>query len=100
MDTSPRSKLALLASLRLGRRVLVAGAVGLAVSWSVCHSARADAPPSESFLVIVMGLLVWWIFADSEDALMIIATVFVVSGVSLHVVRVVRQYLVAHSAKT
>ena len=53
MDTSPRSKLALLASLRLGRRVLVAGAVGLAVSWIACHSARADAPPSESFLVIV-----------------------------------------------
>ena len=54
----------------------------------------------KSFLVIVMALLVWWIFADSEDALMIIATVFVASGVTLHVIRVVRHYLVSHPAKT
>jgi hypothetical protein len=54
----------------------------------------------KSFLVIVMGLLVWWIFADSEDALMIIATVFVASGVTLHLARVLRQYLVSHTPKT
>ncbi len=54
----------------------------------------------KSFLVIVMGLLVWWIVADSEDALMIIATVFVASGLTLHLVRVARHYLVSHPAKT
>jgi hypothetical protein len=53
MDTPPRFQLASLASLRLGRRVLVAGAVGLAISWLVSTSARADSPPAESFVVIV-----------------------------------------------
>jgi hypothetical protein len=31
---------------------------------------------------------------------MIIATIFVVSGVTLHLVRVLRQYLASHPAKT
>jgi hypothetical protein len=54
----------------------------------------------KSYLVIVIGLLVWLIVAYSEVVLMVIATFFVASGLTLYVVRVVRHYLVSHPAKT
>jgi CDP-diacylglycerol--serine O-phosphatidyltransferase len=54
----------------------------------------------KSVLVIVIGLLVWLIVAYSEIVLMLMATSFVVSGVTLHVVRTVRHRLVSHPAKT
>jgi hypothetical protein len=53
-----------------------------------------------SIFVIVIGLLVWLILAYSEVVLMVIATVFVVSGLSLHLFRTVRHYLISHPAKT
>jgi CDP-diacylglycerol---serine O-phosphatidyltransferase len=54
----------------------------------------------KSFLVIVMALLVWLIFSYSEIVLMLMATVFVTSGVTLHLIRMVRHYLVSHTPKT
>ena len=53
-----------------------------------------------SLLIIVIGLLVWLIVMNSEVVLMIIATTFVASGVTLHVVRLVRHRLVSNPAKT
>jgi hypothetical protein len=43
---------------------------------------------------------VWLIVAYSEVVLMVIATVFVASGLTLNVVRVVSHFLVSHPAKT
>lgn len=53
-----------------------------------------------SILVIVMALLIWGIAAYSQVVLMLIATVFVGSGVTLHFVRMARHYLVSHSVKS
>jgi len=53
-----------------------------------------------SIFVIVLALLIWLIFVDSEHVLMVLATTFVVSGISLHAVRMVRHHLVSHPAKT
>jgi len=53
-----------------------------------------------SVFVIVIGLLVWLIVSYSEVVLMVMATVFVASGVTLHLFRVVRHYMVSHPAKT
>jgi phosphatidylserine synthase len=53
-----------------------------------------------SVLVIVMALLVWLIVVNSEVVLMIIATSFVASGITLYVLRTLRRYLVSHPAKT
>jgi CDP-diacylglycerol--serine O-phosphatidyltransferase len=54
----------------------------------------------KSFLVIVMALLVWLIVAYSEVVLMVIASVFVASGITLYLVRTVRHYLATHPLKT
>jgi CDP-diacylglycerol---serine O-phosphatidyltransferase len=54
----------------------------------------------KSILIVIMALLTALIFLYSEYVLMIIATVFVASGVTLHSVRVLRHYFVSHSAKT
>ena len=73
------------------------------MSSTVRYRSFKDVPMAarqKSFLVIVMALLVWLIVAYSEVVLMMIATVFVASGVTLHLVRVVRHYLVSHPAKT
>jgi phosphatidylserine synthase len=53
-----------------------------------------------SVFVIVIGLLVWLILAYSEVVLMVIASSFVASGLTLHLIRMVRHYLVSHPAKT
>jgi CDP-diacylglycerol--serine O-phosphatidyltransferase len=53
-----------------------------------------------SVLVIAIGLLFWLIFWYSQIVLMIIATSFVASGLTLHVVRALRHHLVSHPAKT
>jgi CDP-diacylglycerol--serine O-phosphatidyltransferase len=53
-----------------------------------------------SIFVIVIALLVWVIVANSEVSLMVIASSYVVSGLVLHLVRMVRHYLVSHPAKT
>jgi len=50
-------------------------------------------------LIILLALLIWLIFAYSQVTLMVIATAFVASGVTLHFVRMARHYLVAHSVK-
>jgi hypothetical protein len=52
MNTPPRLKFASLAGLRLGRRLLVAGAIGIAFSWLVGASASAEANHDESFVII------------------------------------------------
>lgn len=54
----------------------------------------------KSVFVIVMALLVWLILSYSEVVLMVIAVVFVTSGVTLHTVRMARHYLVSHPPKT
>jgi phosphatidylserine synthase len=54
----------------------------------------------KSFLVIVIALLGWLIFTYSQIVLMIMATVFVTSGLTLYLIRVIRHYLVSHPAKT
>ncbi|MGH9681709.1 MAG: CDP-diacylglycerol--serine O-phosphatidyltransferase [Candidatus Acidiferrales bacterium] len=53
-----------------------------------------------SLLIILIGLLVWLIVQYSEVVLMLIATSFVVSGLTLHVVRMVRHRMVSQTAKT
>ena len=51
-----------------------------------------------SLMIILIALLVWLIVFYSEVVLMLIATVYVASGLTLHVVRVVRHRLVSHPA--
>ena len=46
-----------------------------------------------SIFVIVIGLLVWVIVANSEVALMVIASSFVASGLALHLVRITKTCL-------
>jgi len=71
------------------------------MSSTVRYRSFKDFPARQkSYLVIIIGLLVWLIVAYSEVVLMVIATFFVASGVTLQVVRVVRHYLVSHPAKT
>jgi len=53
-----------------------------------------------SIFVVVIALLVWLLLAYSEVVLMVIATVFVASGITLQLFRTVRHYLVSHPAKT
>jgi CDP-diacylglycerol--serine O-phosphatidyltransferase len=53
-----------------------------------------------SVLVIVMGLLVWLIWVNSEIVLLVISTTFVVSGVTLYIVRTLRHHLASQPAKT
>lgn len=53
-----------------------------------------------SMIIVLMALLTALIFLYSDYVLMIIATVFVASGVTLHSVRVLRHYFVSHSPKT
>jgi CDP-diacylglycerol---serine O-phosphatidyltransferase len=53
-----------------------------------------------SLIIIIIALLVWLIVLNSEIVLMIIATTFVASGLTLHVVRMVRHRLVSNPAKT
>lgn len=43
-----------------------------------------------SLVVVLMGLLVWSVIAFSEKVLFLIAATYVLSGVSLHVVRAIR----------
>ena len=49
-----------------------------------------------SLMIILIALLVWLIVFYSEIVLMLIATIYVASGLTLHVVRVVRHRLVSH----
>jgi CDP-diacylglycerol---serine O-phosphatidyltransferase len=51
-------------------------------------------------LVIVFALLMWLIFAYSQVTLMVIATAFVASGITLHFARLTRHYLASHSVKS
>ena len=53
-----------------------------------------------SLIIILIGLLVWLILLYSEVVLMVIAIIFVASGLTLHVLRLVRHRLVSHPAKT
>jgi CDP-diacylglycerol---serine O-phosphatidyltransferase len=53
-----------------------------------------------SMIVILMALLIALIFLYSEIVLMVIASAFVASGVTLHAVRVLRHYLASHPPKT
>ncbi len=54
----------------------------------------------KSFFVIVIGLLVWLIVSYSEVVLMIIATSFVVSGVVLHLFRMLRHIPASNPANS
>jgi CDP-diacylglycerol--serine O-phosphatidyltransferase len=53
-----------------------------------------------SLIIILIALLVWLIVLNSEVVLMLLATIFVASGLALHVVRLVRHRLVSNPAKT
>jgi CDP-diacylglycerol---serine O-phosphatidyltransferase len=53
-----------------------------------------------SLLIILIGLLIWLIALNSEVVLMLMATIFVASGLTLHVVKMVRHRLVSQPAKT
>jgi CDP-diacylglycerol--serine O-phosphatidyltransferase len=53
-----------------------------------------------SLLIVLIGLLVWLVVMNSEVVLMLIATLFVASGLTLHVVRMVRHHMISHPAKT
>jgi CDP-diacylglycerol--serine O-phosphatidyltransferase len=53
-----------------------------------------------SLLIILIGLLIWLIALNSEVVLMLMATIFVASGLMLHVVKMVRHRLVSQPAKT
>jgi CDP-diacylglycerol--serine O-phosphatidyltransferase len=53
-----------------------------------------------SLLIILIGLLIWLIVLNSEKVLMLMATIFVASGLTLHVVKMVRHRLVSQPAKT
>lgn len=82
--------------------VVVLGDAAL-MSSTVRYRSFKDIPVlarQRSIFVIVIGLLVWLIVAYSEVVLMVMATVFVASGVTLHLFRAVRHYLVSHPAKT
>jgi CDP-diacylglycerol--serine O-phosphatidyltransferase len=81
--------------------MLVVIADAALMSSTVRYRSFKDVPARQkSFLVIVMGLLVWLIVMNSEVVLMVIATGFVASGITLYLVRIVRHYLVSHPAKT
>lgn len=51
-----------------------------------------------SLTIVLLGLLTWSIVVYSEEVLFIMASAYVVSGVSLHLVRAVRHRLVSHPA--
>ena len=53
-----------------------------------------------SLIIILIGLLIWLIVLNSEVVLMLMATVFIASGLILHVVKLVRHRLVSQPAKT
>jgi phosphatidylserine synthase len=83
--------------------MLVVMADAALMSSTVRYRSFKDVPMAarqKSFLVIVMALLVWLIVSYSEIVLMLMATVFVTSGVTLHLVRMVRHYLASHPPKT
>jgi CDP-diacylglycerol--serine O-phosphatidyltransferase len=82
--------------------VVVIGDAAL-MSSTVRYRSFKDVPMAarqKSVLVIVMALLVWLIVSYSEVVLMLMATVFVTSGVTLHLIRMARHYLVSHNPKT
>jgi CDP-diacylglycerol--serine O-phosphatidyltransferase len=82
--------------------VVVVGDAAL-MSSTVRYRSFKDVPMlvrQRSILVIFMALLAWLIIAYSQIVLMLLATIFVASGVTLHVVRTLRHYLVSHPAKT
>ena len=82
--------------------VIVIGDAAL-MSSTVRYRSFKDVPMAarqKSFLVIVMALLIGLIVSYSQVVLMLMATVFVSSGVILHLGRMVRHYLVSHPAKT
>ena len=82
--------------------VVVIGDAAL-MSSKVRYRSFKDVPMvarQKSFLVIVMALLVWLIVSYSEIVLMLMATVYVTSGVTLHLIRMVRHYLASHPPKT
>ena len=53
-----------------------------------------------SLVIILIGLLIWLIVLKSEVVLMFMATVFIASGLLLHIVKLVRHRLVSQPAKT
>ena len=82
--------------------VVVIGDAAL-MSSTVRYRSFKDIPMARrqpSLFVVLIGLSIWLIVAYSEIALMIFATAYVATGVSLHAVRVLRHHLVSHPAKT
>jgi len=53
-----------------------------------------------SLFVVLIGLSIWLIVVYSQIVLILFATSYVATGVSLHAVRVLRHRLVSHPAKT
>jgi len=82
--------------------LIVVGDAAL-MSSTVRYRSFKDIPMARrqpSLLVVLIALLVWLIVRNSEIVLIVIATSFVVSGLALHVVRVVRHRPVSQTAKT
>jgi CDP-diacylglycerol---serine O-phosphatidyltransferase len=82
--------------------IVIASAAGL-MSSTVRYRSFKEIPMARrqpSLIIILIALLVWLIVFYSESVLMLIATTYVASGLTLHVVRLVRHRLVTHPAKT
>ena len=83
--------------------MLVVIADAALMSSTVRYRSFKDIPMAvrkKSFLVIVIALMSWLILAYSEVALMIIATSFVVSGLVLHLVRMLRRHTPSQPANS
>lgn len=81
--------------------IVIASAAGL-MSSTVRYRSFKEIPMAKrqpSLIIILIALLVWLIVFYSESVLMLIATTYVVSGIVLHAIRLVRRH-VAHPAKT
>jgi len=81
--------------------IVIAGAAAL-MSSTVRYRSFKEIPMAKrqpSLIVILIALLVWLIVFYSETVLLLIATVYVASGVVLHLLRVLRRRVAIHPAK-
>jgi CDP-diacylglycerol---serine O-phosphatidyltransferase len=81
--------------------MLVVAAAAALMSSTVRYRSFKEIPMARrqpSLIVILIALLVWLIVFYSETVLMLIATVYVASGVVLHLLRVLRRRVAAHPA--
>ena len=81
--------------------MMVVAAAAALMSSTVRYRSFKEIPMARrqpSLIVILIALLVWLIVFYSETVLMLIATVYVASGVVLHLLRVLRRRVATHPA--